>query len=234
MAISFPAGARVVVSGMVGGLVFWASLRVTGVKPMGLLWFAGLPASVLFGAVAAYLGVYLLANSDTSDATKLKHTLAFALVCGIVWSSVIDTAKNTVLGVVKAKSGDSASQSAQQLNKLSQSGGTAGVEQQIAKTGADTADAVKNLQSVANSDVKQKVLADSQTAVNALVTAAPKAPDASVDALYSIGKEAVQSGDPLVTRSVLEGLDRVEAASPNAAGKIAAARRDIVSGVAAK
>jgi hypothetical protein len=107
----------VVLAGIVGGLVYWVLMRITGVKPLGLDWYAGVPASLLLGGVAAFLAVYLLANSHTSQPAELKHSVAFALVCGIVWSPIIDTAKQTVLSAVAAKNGDAAKNSAQLLGR---------------------------------------------------------------------------------------------------------------------
>src|SRR3954469_16917221 len=206
--------ALVVLGGAIGGLVYWVLMRTTGVKPLGLDWYAGVPASLLLGGVAAFLGVYLFANSDTSQPTELKHTLAFALVCGIVWSPIIDTAKQTVLSAVAAKNADAAKNSAEELGKAVASGSSAGVEQEITKTVQTTTDAVNSLPSVTNDDVKRKIISDSQAAVGSLVGASQKAPDASIDALSKIGKQAASAGDPKLTRLVLDGLQRVQTASP--------------------
>jgi hypothetical protein len=135
---------KIVISGMLGGLVYWLLLRITGVNPMGLPWYEGVSASVLLGGVAAFLAVYLLANSATSSG-EITHTLAFALVCGIIWSPVINTAKDTVSGVIAARNGSAAKNSAQQLGATVASGSAASLEQQITKTTQSTTDAVKTL-----------------------------------------------------------------------------------------
>ena len=44
----------------------------------------------LLGAGAAYIGVFLLANSDVTSLGGLRRTLAFALVCGFSWSPIYD------------------------------------------------------------------------------------------------------------------------------------------------
>jgi len=216
---------RVALSGAVGGLVFWVLMRITGVNPFGWRWYAGIPTSLLLGGVAAFLGVYLIANSDTSQAAELKHTLAFALVCGIVWSPVIDAAKQTALGAFAAKQADSAKDSAGQLKQEVAQGTPTKVEQQIAKTAQTTSEAVKSLPAVTNNDVKEKIISDSQDAVAALVDASQKAPDASIKALSTIGKEAAASGNPVVTRSILDGLQTVQTKSPASAAKAEAARQ---------
>src|SRR5439155_25441337 len=97
---------RVALSGAVGGLVFWVLMRITGVNPFGWRWYAGIPTSLLLGGAAALLGGYLVATSDTSQAAELNHTLAFAVVCALVWSPVIDAAKQTALGAFAAKHAD--------------------------------------------------------------------------------------------------------------------------------
>jgi hypothetical protein len=147
---------------------------------------------------------------------------------------IIDTAKQTVLSAVAAKNGDSAKNSAQLLGKAVASGSSAGVEQQIANTVQTTTDAVNSLPSVTNDDVKRKLISDSQDAVGSLVGASQKAPDASIEALSKIGRQAARAGDPKVTRLVLDGLQRVQTVSPGAAAKAEAARQEIVTSLAAK
>jgi hypothetical protein len=78
------------------------------------------------------------------------------------------------------------------------------------------------------------VISDSKEAVGALVDASRKAPDASVNALISIGKEAASQGDPRMTGSVLDGLEKIQTISPEMANKAAFARQDIVKSLSAQ
>jgi membrane associated rhomboid family serine protease len=80
----------VMIAGAVGGLTSWLLQWLAGLTPFQKPAIFGIPALVVVGAVAAVLGVYLIANSDT---TELRHTLAFALVCGVFWQPVFDAAK---------------------------------------------------------------------------------------------------------------------------------------------
>lgn len=222
----------VVGAGMIGGLVFWVLTRITGILPFDWLWYASVPTALLLGGVSSFLGVFLLANSDTSKTTELKHTLAFALICGVVWSPVIDAAKQVVLGAVAANKADTAKTDASQLNATVSTGSTAAVENQVAKTQQTTLDAVKTLPTVTNAGVRQKVLSDSQDALSALVDASSKAPEASVNAIATIGNEAASSGDPTVARKTLDALTRLQKRSPEAAVKAESARQEILKRLA--
>lgn len=73
--------------GAVGGALSWVFAITIGVRPvLNQVWLA-VPATMLLGAGAAYIGVYLLASSDTA---QVHRCLAFALVCGVAWKPVWD------------------------------------------------------------------------------------------------------------------------------------------------
>lgn len=59
--------------------------------PKATLWW--MPISVLFGMGAAFIGVYLIANTDRSNTDALFRCIALALVFGISWNPVFESAK---------------------------------------------------------------------------------------------------------------------------------------------
>lgn len=58
---------------------------------------AAIPWSILaypvLGAIAAILGVFLIARNDTKAAT---HCLAFAIACGLSWAAIFEGASALV------------------------------------------------------------------------------------------------------------------------------------------
>ena len=77
-------------AGAFGGLTSWCLQTLAALKPFGLPARAAIPALIVVGAASALIGVYLIANSDTKET---RHTLAFALVCGIFWQPVLKSAQ---------------------------------------------------------------------------------------------------------------------------------------------
>ena len=89
----------VLVAGAIGGFLSWIYAQTFG-EAMALVWYLAVPASMLFGTGAAFIGVYLLANVDTS---ALLRCLAFALLCGFLWMPVFDAGKALVFQEVRVK-----------------------------------------------------------------------------------------------------------------------------------
>src|SRR5688572_19217252 len=74
--------------GAAGGVASWVyGLTVSNPVPGGR-W--ALLVSILFGAFAAGLGVYVLTHTDTS---AVGRTIFFAALCGFVWKPVVDAGR---------------------------------------------------------------------------------------------------------------------------------------------
>lgn len=73
-------------AGAIGGFLSWVWAATLGKPLAGSPWLM-IPASMVLGMGAAFLGVYLLANSDTR---ALMRCLAFAIACGFSWKPVYD------------------------------------------------------------------------------------------------------------------------------------------------
>ena len=79
----------VVVCGAAGGLLSgFYGVYVEEASPAGygLKWLY----SCFLGMGSAFVGVFLLANSDVSSSGSLRRTLAFALMCGFAWRPVLE------------------------------------------------------------------------------------------------------------------------------------------------
>lgn len=67
----------------------WAFTIISG-STFGLSLWAALPLSVILGAAAALIAVYVIIPADVTKTGKL---IAFALLCGFLWKPVLDAGK---------------------------------------------------------------------------------------------------------------------------------------------
>lgn len=74
-------------AGGIGGMLSLVYSMTVGTPPLvdPLPW--GVFAYAFLGAGAAFLGVYLIAKTDTNH---VSHCLAFAVACGVAWAPVFD------------------------------------------------------------------------------------------------------------------------------------------------
>jgi hypothetical protein len=214
----------VLLSGAVGGMVYWILQVATGVMPFGSRWYGSVPAALLVGGVAAFLGVYLLANSDTTHG-ELKHTLAFALVCGITWSTVIAGAKQQVISATSAVKADAAQDKTVSLQKAIVAGNSAEVSAKVSDAASAASQAVQTLSSITDDQVKAKIVDNSQEAVKTIFQAAKIDPAASIAALKTVGTTATDVGAMGVRVSVIDALSSIEKDNPALASQTAAARQ---------
>ncbi len=75
------------IAGGIGGILSLVYTVTVGNTPYIPPSFLGVFAYIFFGMAAGYLGVYVIARTDT---TKMAHALGFALACGLSWAPVID------------------------------------------------------------------------------------------------------------------------------------------------
>lgn len=93
--------AAVLLAGGAGGGLGWVQAALARVPPTALdSHVLGAGFLVLVGMAAGFIGVYLIANSDTKD---LWRTLALSLVCGLFWQPVFEGAKSLVAKTADAQ-----------------------------------------------------------------------------------------------------------------------------------
>ena len=220
---------KIVFAGAVGGLVYWAGLRVLGTHPFNLHWYAAIPASVLFGAVAGYLGVYWLASMDTTDASKFPRSLSFAVICGICWGPVIQGAKQDVYNVIGASNAQTVQKQADSLQQKVNSNSSTDVKQAIDTSVDSTSKAIQTLPTIHDDGVKQDIQDASLKTARTLVETAKAHPEASIQGLETLGKAAAQTKDITLVRSVSESLAEVERSNPTLAPKASQARQSVLN-----
>lgn len=219
----------VLLSGAVGGLVYWVLQVATGISPFGFPWYGGIPASLLVGGVAAFLGVYLLANSDTTSRWEIKHTLSFALVCGMTWSTVLAGAKQQVASVTGSVKADTSQNQTTSLQNSLNSGDRTEVSAKLPDVGQAAAQAMQALSSTADDQVKTKILANSQDAVKTIIAASKVDPAKGIDALRTVGTNATGASASGIRLSVVDALTSIEKTNPELAQQAMAARQAVTT-----
>lgn len=205
----------VLVSGAVGGLLYWITAKWTG-TPLPVVFGAAIvPVLMLLGALAATVGVYVLTASDMGAV----RTYVFALLCGLAWQPVL------VAGTRIASNASASSQTAQlgqqvqQIQTADKSGNADAVSAAVQQTVPVINKALEFSTNAADPDKKTEVLDSSKQAINQLQQSAAKAPDASVDGLQNVTVTAANAGAPAVAIHGIQSL--------NVIGKEAMARHDL-------
>lgn len=193
----------VLASGAVGGLLSWVYSLAVGNR-LSLSGWQAVGASVALGVGASWIGVYLLAHTDTSD---LARALAFALLCGFAWKPVFDagTALVEKRQVIKAEQKIAELEDA--IAKLSdtQDGAQAEAVVKLAKDAIETTSAAdrRSLDRRVNRSVGS---------LAATLAASPEVLPASAARLAEVGDVAIESGYPDAALS-LAGVLRNAAAT---------------------
>jgi hypothetical protein len=85
--------ALIVAAGFIGGLGAWVWAVTVGPSPLLPDPVLAIPSYMFLGAIAGFLGVYLIAKTDPAETT---HAIAFSLACGVFWGPVISGAEAIV------------------------------------------------------------------------------------------------------------------------------------------
>ncbi|MBI1746791.1 MAG: hypothetical protein HYR55_09410 [Acidobacteria bacterium] len=202
-------------AGTLGGLTSWLIQALLGVRPFDKPAYFAIPALLVIGAVAAALGVFLIANSDTSEP---RHTLAFALVCGMFWQPVIQTGEAFVAHTATQRQVALLQDSGDELSRALLSD-PAKVQQKVAATATITSELIQKLPTVHDPELRFKLMEQSTQVVNKIEDASKNSPQSSVDGLQKIGVAAAQSGQTDVAKNVLLKLNTISNRSPQVAAQ---------------
>jgi hypothetical protein len=235
--------------GALGGGIFWLLGKWSGTATFGYWkWYGQIPALGFLGAIAALFGVYLLTASNLN---ALK-TYIFAIVCGVVWQPIINTAIKSYSNVGVTRQVAQVSSQTDQLNNTADHGSQEQIQSAVKATVPAVTQALKQFPDVQDADKKQAIVESSDKALAALQAAAVKAPDTSIQAIKEVGIAAnegnhadvgihaihslreiglagARSNHPEITKATLDSL-RVLAASgkdPALKGAAAASLKEI-------
>jgi hypothetical protein len=169
--------------GCIGGILFWVLSKLSGTAVFAAWpWYGQVPALAFLGAIAALFGVFLLTASNLNA----MKTYIFAIVCGVVWQPIINTAIKSYSNVGITRQVEQVSTKTDQLQNTANNGSTEQVQSAVKATVPAVTEALKQY-SVQDADKKQAIVDSSDKALVALEAAAAKAPDSSIQGIKEVG-----------------------------------------------
>jgi len=176
--------------GALGGGIFWLLSKWSGTATFAYWkWYGQIVALGFLGGIAALFGVYLLTASNL-NAVK---TYIFAIVCGVVWQPIINTAIKSYSNVGVTRQVAQVSNQTDQLNNTADHGTQEQIQSAVKATVPAVTQALKQFPDVQDADKKQAIVDSSDKALVALQAAAVKAPDSSIQAIKEVGIAANES-----------------------------------------
>jgi hypothetical protein len=244
---------RMMLSGAFGGFVFWllAAYAQTTV-------FVGFPvsgqigASVVLGAAAAAVGVYIL---TASDVTQVK-TLVFAMLCGIAWQPVLQAGIATVQSISNKDKANTVSNVTADINQATASNNATQAKTAINSATPAVAAALNALTDARNPIQRAALTDQTSQAITAIGTSSKLSPQTAVNSLKQVSDEALaarqpalatqaagslatiskQASDPVVRASATQALSelatKAQASGLPSAGVLSAVARTHLSGEA--
>lgn len=200
--------------GLMGGLLAWL-MGIAAIAASQRL--SALLAALLGGAIAAGVGVYLVANTDT---TQVPRLVFFACLCGLSWQAVLATGNNLVQKAIVRSDVNSVKDASKSLAETRQQPSDEKIKD-VANTAVKIVDKLPGIESP---NLKSDARATVVDAIKTLRTAVPSNPKAA-EALGEIAKRADESGStPVKQRAVAELKEIANAPQvPEEARKTAAA-----------
>jgi len=194
----------------VGGILFWVLSKLSGTAIFAAWpWYGQLPALAFLGAMAALFGVFLL----TASSLNAMKTYIFAIVCGVVWQPIINTAIKSYSNVGITRQVQQVSTQTDQLNSTADHGSTEQIQSAVKATVPMVTQALKS--DVQDAGKKQEIVDSSQQAISALQVAADKAPGSSIDGIKQVGIAAGAGNHTTVSIHAVQSLHAIGLAAAN-------------------
>jgi len=196
----------VVVAGVAGGVLFWLLGAWSG-QPTFSGWpvYGQILALMFIGSMAALFGVYLLTASNLNA----MRTYVFAIVCGLVWQPIINSAKQSVVSATASRQASLVSSQADQLKSAASHGDQQQVSNAVTTTVPAVTQAITALADVQNVAKKQQIVDGSKAAIEALEDASAKAPQPSIQGIQNIGITAGQANQTDVGIHAIQSLHAI-------------------------
>jgi hypothetical protein len=171
-------------AGAFGGLVSWAYTILAGTTTFQVSYALAVVLCVILGIAAAFIAVYLLTPTDTSQTRKL---MAYAILCGFMWKPVLDGGSL----LIKQRKGvaDLTDQVPQQASNLT-TASPAQVPQKRTETEVSAAKLLRESSSLGNPDVKESATKPVTAAVDAIAATSTQNPAAAQQSLEHIAQTA--------------------------------------------
>lgn len=220
----------IVTSGAVGGLMSWVlQTGYQGFPPFHWVWYLGMPAFLLFGGCAAFLGVFLVANTDTKD---LKHAAAFALACGIGWQPIIQGSIAIVTQAQTGKSSKDLGEKTSQLQQLIKADGAPdahreAIAKKVEETAGDASALTHGLSEVTNDETKKELEKQYKVTFETLEKASNVTPTNSIRGFASIRHAAESTGQFQLLGPIEASLDAIGSRHPELLREIEQSKRGL-------
>lgn len=196
--------------GALGGILFWVLGKLSGTPVFANWpWYGQVLALAFLGGIAALFGVYLLTASNLN---ALK-TYVFAIVCGVVWQPIINTAIKSYSDVNVNRQVAQVSSQTEQLQNSTDHGSADEIKSAVQSTVPTVTQALKQLPSVQDADKKQALVDSSDKALVALESAASKAPASSIQGIKEVGLAASEGNRADVGIHAIHSLRQIGIAS---------------------
>jgi len=204
-AINIKEVVQILIFGGIGGFLSWV-YTVTMGKPIALIWYYAIPASIFLGTGAAFVGVYVIAHSDTR---AVMRCLGFALLCGFSWKPIYDAGSALVnqtfqqqeeRGIVSL-SGKSV-KLAQELQKVS----TDKLPEKIDEVAKATIQVVEGLPQIKTTNARRQVMTNINGFINAIDGVASKKPREAVMAFKELGEASGKRGETEIANLAVTSL----------------------------
>lgn len=203
-------------SGAAGGIVSWIYSITIGIPPV--LPSAGLAilASMVLGAMAAFVSVFVLAHSDLRAALRVA---GFALLSGFAWKPVLDGGLAFMQAQVARDTAREVEQAAENVSVLRAklNSEAAGNQPEIAtQLAAETADLLRMAPRLQDFKLRLRIEEEASLSIEGLVTKGGASPVMFTRALGEIGYAAAAQGMNGVTAQASEGVRDISLAAKKA------------------
>jgi hypothetical protein len=196
----------VVMFGCIGGLTTWVWLYATGTPQDGGIG-AALATNMFLGAVAGFIGVYVL-KVDTSR--FVLHTLALALLCGFAWKPTLEAGRAYV--VTQTAESEAVEKRDYAINRIEQlrDADPETAPELIRDLESVSQQLIKSEASIRNPRLKLELNSVVIESMEAISDAAEYAPRESAEALGAVEEEAMVRRNMRVSDSARRRLEMLE------------------------
>ncbi|HEY0160039.1 MAG TPA: hypothetical protein VGF28_22320 [Thermoanaerobaculia bacterium] len=190
-------------AGAFGGALSWLWSITLG-APLKLEPAVAAIASVILGAGASVIGVYLIANTDRKD---IGRALAFAILCGFSWQIVYEAGSSTLERREARENVQQASanvtETAKQLNGAAEEKKTELVQDLV----GDATVLLKASGQADSKEAEQKAVTGALSALDAIEESGQGTkPESTTTAVEEIATTALESGHQEVAHKAIETL----------------------------
>lgn len=203
-------------AGAFGGALSWAYSITLGL-PLHLGGTGAVLLSILLGAGAALVGVYVLANTDLS---QVGRALAFAVLCGFSWQIIYQAGQSTV-NRLQAK--DAVASSAKNTEIITQqlaAAPAAKKDEVVKELAGQTTSLLTAAEKADSKEAEKKATSVSISALQALGQTPPAASPQVSAAAEQIAAVAIDTGNRPVAKKAIETLAARGASDPAVKGAL--------------